>query len=170
MAFYLFIYLFLSFSIPGLKFKQQNSKQSVANDLFTECLMAYKRDVEHLIETPEIPQALFDAARVGNIEFMVKLIRFNFDILWTTDNNKSIFHVGVEERHESIFNLLHELGSVGEIIVERRFGNRSNILHLAARLAPQEKLNAISGAALQMQRELLWFKVRTYSYALSRKC
>ncbi|KAK7832584.1 ankyrin-3 [Quercus suber] len=153
-----------------LKFKQENSKQSVANDLFTECLMAYKRDVEHLIETPEIPQALFDAARVGNIEFMVKLIRFDFDILWTTDNKKSIFHVAVEERHESIFNLLHELGSFGEIIVERRFENRSNILHLAARLAPQEKLNAISGAALQMQREFLWFKVRTYSYALSRKC
>ena len=132
--------------------------------------MAYNRDVEHLIETPVIPEALFDAARVGNIEFMVKLIRFDFDILWATDNSKSIFHVAVEERHESIFNLLHELGSVGEIIVERRFENRSNILHLAARLAPQEKLNAISGAALQMQRELLWFKVRTYSYALSRKC
>ena len=127
-------------------------------------------DVENLIETPEIPQALFEAARVGNIEFMVKLIRFDFDILWETEDSKSIFHVAVEERHESIFNLLHELGSVGEIIVERRFENGSNILHLAARLALQEKLNAISGAALQMQRELLWFKVRTYSYALSRKC
>ncbi|KAK7821293.1 hypothetical protein CFP56_037851 [Quercus suber] len=34
----------------------------------------------------------------------------------------------------------------------------SNILHLAAGLAPQEKLNAISGAALQMQREISWFK------------
>ena len=132
--------------------------------------MAYKRNVEHLIETRVIREALFDAARVGNIEFMVKLIRFDFDILWETEDSKSIFHVAVEERHESIFNLLHELGSVGEIIVERRFENRSNILHLAARLAPQEKLNAISGAALQMQRELLWFKVRTYSYALSRKC
>ena len=132
--------------------------------------MAYKRNVEHLIETRVIREALFDAARVGNIEFMVKLIRFDFDILWATDNSKSIFHVAVEERHESIFNLLHELGSVGEIIVERRFENGSNILHLAARLALQEKLNAISGAALQMQRELLWFKVRTYSYALSRKC
>ena len=132
--------------------------------------MAYNRDVEHLIETPVIPEALFDAARVGNIEFMVKLIRFDFDILWETEDSKSIFHVAVEERHESIFNLLHELGSVGEIIVERRFENGSNILHLAARLALQEKLNAISGAALQMQRELLWFKVRTYSYALSRKC
>ena len=132
--------------------------------------MAYKRNVEHLIETRVIREALFDAARVGNIEFMVKLIRFDFDILWETEDSKSIFHVAVEERHESIFNLLHELGSVGEIIVERRFENGSNILHLAARLALQEKLNAISGAALQMQRELLWFKVRTYSYALSRKC
>ena len=159
MAFYLFIYLFLSFSIPGLKFKQENSKQSAANDLFTECLEAYKLDVENLFENPEIPQALFEAARVGNIEFMVKLIRFDFDILWTTDKHKSIFHIAVEKRHESIFNLLNELGTVGNIIVHRTIENGSNILHLAAGLAPQEKLNAVSGAALQMQRELQWFKV-----------
>jgi len=162
MAFYLFIYLFLSFSIPGLKFKQENSKQSAANDLFTECLEAYKLDVENLFENPEIPQALFEAARVGNIEFMVKLIRFDFDILWATDKHKSIFHIAVEKRHESIFNILNEIGSVGDLIIDRIEEDGSNILHLAAGLAPQEKLNAISGAALQMQRELLWFKVHIH--------
>ncbi|KAI3495772.1 hypothetical protein L1887_38118 [Cichorium endivia] len=36
--------------------------------------------------------------------------------------------------------------------------SRNNILHLAARLAPSNKLNLISGAALQIQRELQWFK------------
>nr|POE88477.1 hypothetical protein CFP56_70444 [Quercus suber] len=145
-------------NIPWLMFEQENSKQSVANDLFTECLLAYKSDVEHLIKTPVIQQVLFDAARADNIEFLVKLIRFDFDILWLTENDKSIFHIAVEKRLESIFNLLKELSSFGDIIIDRIFENGSNILHLAAELAPQEKLNAISGAALQMQRELLWFK------------
>ena len=44
-----------------------------------------------------------------------------------------------------------------EMVILNEDGN--NMLHLAAGLAPEEKLNAISGAALQMQRELLWFKV-----------
>nr|GEZ54320.1 ankyrin repeat family protein [Tanacetum cinerariifolium] len=34
----------------------------------------------------------------------------------------------------------------------------NNVLHLAARLAPIHKLNVVSGAALQMQRELQWFE------------
>lgn len=36
------------------------------------------------------------------------------------------------------------------------YGN--NILHLAGRLPPSDRLNLVSGAALQMQRELQWFK------------
>ncbi|KAL4599545.1 hypothetical protein ACB092_11G134200 [Castanea dentata] len=94
----------------------------------------------------------------GNVDFVVKLIRFDFDLLWKTRKNKSIFHIAVEKRHESIFNILNEIGSIGDLIIDRIEEDGSNILHLAAGLAPQEKLNAISGAALQMQREILWFK------------
>ncbi|KAL2456588.1 PGG domain-containing protein [Abeliophyllum distichum] len=36
--------------------------------------------------------------------------------------------------------------------------DKNNILQLAGKLAPQSRLNIVSGAALQMQRELLWFK------------
>lgn len=35
----------------------------------------------------------------------------------------------------------------------------NNILHLAAKKPKRDRLNFVSGAALQMQRELLWFKV-----------
>ncbi|KAF6139442.1 hypothetical protein GIB67_026284, partial [Kingdonia uniflora] len=35
---------------------------------------------------------------------------------------------------------------------------KNTILHLAAKLAPVSQLNLVSGAALQMQRELQWFK------------
>ena len=144
-------------SIPGLKLKRENSKQSQAHELFNLCLHAYVVDVENINEIPEISQVLFVAAEVGNVEFLVKFIRFDFDLLWKIDNERSIFHIAVEQRHESIFNLL--IGSIRDIIVDGISEDGNNILHLAAGLAPQEKLNAISGAALQMQRELLWFKV-----------
>ncbi|KAL7617238.1 hypothetical protein Lser_V15G03368 [Lactuca serriola] len=36
--------------------------------------------------------------------------------------------------------------------------DKNNELHLAGQLAPMPKLNLVSGAALQMQRELQWFK------------
>ncbi|XP_030954282.1 uncharacterized protein LOC115976896 [Quercus lobata] len=149
---------FVSEIRPWLKLKQENSKQSQANELFEICLQAYGDDVENLNETSVISHVLFDAVEVGNTEFLVKLIRFDFDLLWKTRNSKSIFHIAVEKRHESIFNILNEIGSIGDLIIDRIEEDGSNILHLAAGLAPQEKLNAISGAALQMQQEILWFK------------
>ncbi|KAL1808458.1 hypothetical protein ACET3Z_025448 [Daucus carota] len=36
--------------------------------------------------------------------------------------------------------------------------NGENALHLAAKLAPYHRLRTVTGVALQMQRELLWFK------------
>ena len=152
--------LLLLLSVPGSN--NEESKQFEANLLFEKCLQAYKSDVGRFIDIPDgISEVLFDAAKVGNIEFLIKLIHLDFDLLWkwTRDEDKTIFHLAVEERHESIFSLLHELGSVGGIIVSRTNERVGNILHLAAKMAPQEKLNAISGAALQMRREILWFKV-----------
>jgi len=131
-----------------LKLKQENSKQSQAHELFKQCLQAYKNDVENFDEIPEILQVLSVAAEVGNVEFLVKLICFDSDLLWKTNNKKSIFHIAVEKRHESIFKLL--IGPIRDIIVDKIHEDGNKILHLAARLAPQEKLNAISGAALQM--------------------
>ncbi|ONI01280.1 hypothetical protein PRUPE_6G131500 [Prunus persica] len=61
-------------------------------------------------------------------------------------------------RHASIFNLVHETGSIKDIIVTYTDDENNNILHLAAKLAPQNQLNLVSGAALQMQRELVWFE------------
>ncbi|XP_059436326.1 ankyrin repeat-containing protein NPR4-like [Corylus avellana] len=44
------------------------------------------------------------------------------------------------------------------IIAQYLDPNENNMLHLIGRLAPSDQLNIISGAALQMRRELLWFK------------
>ncbi|CAL5412844.1 unnamed protein product [Camellia sinensis] len=50
------------------------------------------------------------------------------------------------------------IGSIKDLITAYRDEDRNNMLHLAPRIAPPNQLNIVSGAALQMQRELLWFK------------
>ncbi|KAF3954128.1 hypothetical protein CMV_020489 [Castanea mollissima] len=45
-----------------------------------------------------------------------------------------------------------------DLIAAYKDGENNNILHLAGNLPPPSRLQIVSGAALQMQRELLWFK------------
>ncbi|KAL8093744.1 uncharacterized protein LOC141692785 [Apium graveolens] len=99
---------------------------------------------------------LFAAARLGNYKFIRELLKLYPDITWGKDGNKhTIFHIAVIHRHENVYNLLYDLGS-------KKFAMKDNdgnhILHLAATKPAQSRLNIVSGAALQMQRELLWFK------------
>ncbi|KAL6327783.1 hypothetical protein AAG906_025611 [Vitis piasezkii] len=88
----------------------------------------------------QVRQAVFQAVKRGNVEFVTEMI-------------KSIPEL------EKIFNLLHGLTDAQKMKVISpldRFGN--SMLHLVAMLAPSEQLDGIPGAALQMQRELQWFK------------
>ncbi|GJZ92102.1 ankyrin repeat-containing domain, PGG domain protein [Tanacetum coccineum] len=64
----------------------------------------------------------------------------------------------VINRSEKIYNLVYEMSEHKNIYKTIKDSFDNNLLHLAARLAPTNKLNQISGAALQIQRELQWFK------------
>ncbi|KAJ0771628.1 putative PGG domain, ankyrin repeat-containing domain superfamily [Helianthus annuus] len=102
---------------------------------------------------------LFVAAEFGNREFVVELIRLYPDLIWKVDdNNQSIFHVAVAHRHEGIYNLLYEIGSMKDLISPLRDWNDNNMLHLVGKCAKQKRLKDVSGVALKVQRELLWFK------------
>ena len=118
-----------------------------------------KRELYSFIKNPS--RLLHDAARVGNAEFLIILIRSYPDLLWKVDDDdKSIFHIAVENRQESVFSLIYEIGGLKDFLAN--FHDRKkqfNMLHLAGLLAAPDHLSRVSGAALQMQRELLWFKV-----------
>ncbi|CAH1412849.1 unnamed protein product [Lactuca virosa] len=81
------------------------------------------------------------------------------DLIWKKNHYKqTIFHVAVSYRHEDIFNLLQEIGSMKDMITSIKDVDRNNMLHLAGKIANENRLQVVSGVALQMQRELLWFK------------
>ncbi|KAF5769035.1 putative ankyrin repeat-containing domain, PGG domain, ankyrin repeat-containing domain superfamily [Helianthus annuus] len=104
-------------------------------------------------------QVMFIATEKGNTTFLAELIRRYPDLICkVNDNNMSIFHIAVKYRHEGIHNLLNQIGSMKDFITTRIDGDGNNMLHLAGMSTTKERLADVSGAALQMQRELLWFK------------
>ncbi|KAI8535846.1 hypothetical protein RHMOL_Rhmol10G0206400 [Rhododendron molle] len=106
-----------------------------------------------------IDEMIYDAVKHGILEFIVELIKCDPPIIWRKDSKgRTIFAHAIVLRQEKILSLIHGFGTRKNIMAHRHdiFGN--NFLHLAAKLSPPGQLERVSGAALQMQRELQWFK------------
>ncbi|MED6179536.1 hypothetical protein PIB30_001828 [Stylosanthes scabra] len=103
--------------------------------------------------------AMLKAAKYGITEFIEWMRKANPDLLWATDRNKrGIFSHAILNRKENVFNLIHAVHGRKEIVVSRTDAFGNNLLHLAAQLGPSSALADRSGAALQMQSEIQWFK------------
>ncbi|KAJ9672608.1 hypothetical protein PVL29_026006 [Vitis rotundifolia] len=102
-------------------------------------------------------QSFITGAKYGIPEILEEIIKsYPFALEYL---NEDVFKLAVVNRHEKIFNLICETGMHRQLIIRTRGdSNKDNILHLAGKLAPRHRLNLVSGAALQMQRELHWFK------------
>ncbi|KAL8508762.1 hypothetical protein ACS0TY_016109 [Phlomoides rotata] len=97
--------------------------------------------------------AKMTAARIG-IPEVVALIAVRFP-----DTIYKFFQVAAENRSEKVFNtIIYETRDQEHRYSDLRDSSGNTVLHLVAKLAPPHKLNLVSGAALQMQRELQWFK------------
>ncbi|CAN1345073.1 Ankyrin repeat-containing protein NPR4, partial [Linum perenne] len=59
---------------------------------------------------------------------------------------------------EKIFSLIYKMGAKKNAMATSWDLDDNNILHQAAFLAPPSRLESVTGAALQMQRELQWYK------------
>ncbi|KAK4564343.1 hypothetical protein RGQ29_006420 [Quercus rubra] len=138
----------------------QTLAHQLVEKLWEHVLQLQDWEISKLIKTPS--KLLFDAAELGNVEFLIILIRAYPDLIWKVDqNNRSLFHSAVLYRQEAIFNLIYEIGAIKDLIAaykDKNNNDNNNILHLAGNLAPLSRRQIVSGAALQMQRELLWFQ------------
>ncbi|XP_068304347.1 ankyrin repeat-containing protein NPR4-like [Pyrus communis] len=114
----------------------------------------------HQMSYPTVNYAIFEAVRNGNVEFITHICKANPELLWrTNDEGRCIFAFAIECRQEKIYNLLYGI-SAKEKVMQIGDSKRNTKLHMAGLLSPsaQAQLNRIPGAALQMQRELQWYK------------
>ena len=104
--------------------------------------------------------AILRAIKEGIFEFVFEIVKEDPQNLWI-HNKKStnIFSVAVQYRHAKIFNLIYCLDIKIALASGTDSAHGNNLLHMAGMSAPSTSLDHIAGAALQMQRELQWFKV-----------
>ncbi|KAH6758230.1 hypothetical protein C2S51_018465 [Perilla frutescens var. frutescens] len=152
-------------SILGTTFygRQSYGEMQAYFRLLAERLLAEIQDLmdeTSVLELLRNPPILNDAAKVGNVELIVMLTRAYPDLIWQTDNNQySLFHIAVLYRQDNVFSLIKQIGGLKNFVIMGMDGNNNNILHLAAKLGPlNTRNNIVSISALQMQRELAWFK------------
>nr|GEW10538.1 ankyrin repeat-containing domain, PGG domain protein [Tanacetum cinerariifolium] len=103
--------------------------------------------------------SIFEATRQNSSTFIRYIVREFPDAIWSAnEDDHNFIQYSVINRSEKIYNLLYEMSKHNNIYKTIKDSSGNNLLHLAARLAPTTKLNLISGAALQIQRDLQWFK------------
>ncbi|GKB79718.1 ankyrin repeat family protein [Tanacetum coccineum] len=82
------------------------------------------------------------------------------DALLTQNDWEEILKLTVLNHSQKVYRFLLNLRRTAKyaVVLVNDYDDDSNILHLAGCLTPLQKLNAASGAALQMQQELQWFE------------
>ncbi|KAK0596319.1 hypothetical protein LWI29_014618 [Acer saccharum] len=119
--------------------------------------------------------ANYEIVRVG-IEEIVRILLQHFPDLISNNvflisGSRNILQAAVEYRQENIVNTIKDISQTAtKNLSWREMESRHITLHLAGRLAPASKLFSVSGAALQMQRKLQWFKeVEKIAYPFLRE-
>ncbi|KAF2295820.1 hypothetical protein GH714_034145 [Hevea brasiliensis] len=129
-----------------------------------EILQCISKEISTIpdLEIPEIvvDLALFKAVEHGIIEIVIEIIKANPALLnQRVDFQKGIIHAAILFRQAKVYNLVYAVGKQKRFLLDGIYElEQNNILQLAAKLAPPNRLARISGAALQMQKELRWYK------------
>ncbi|GLT52484.1 hypothetical protein SLA2020_258240 [Shorea laevis] len=106
-----------------------------------------------------VVEAMFEATKQGMVEFVVELLKVIQPLIVPDNERRHVFTIAIQYRQENIFNLLYGINEEWRArFLNRTDRKENNMLHVAGEIAPPSELARISGAALQMQRELQWFK------------
>ncbi|KAH7846474.1 hypothetical protein Vadar_014409 [Vaccinium darrowii] len=86
------------------------------------------------------------------------LLVYPYAIYLVNDKKQSIFQQAIVFRQEKVFSLIYQHEESKAIVLSKEDDSKNNALHLAGYVAHPEQLYRRAGAALQVQRELQWFK------------
>ncbi|KAI3750820.1 hypothetical protein L2E82_21670 [Cichorium intybus] len=117
------------------------------------------------IEKLEFPDAhpryytgpVLEAACQNAYEVVAEILKRSPEAIRYKDKSGyDIIQLAVLHRSEKIYNLIYIIGERKSVYRTIEDSSKNNMLHLAGRLAPSQKLKRRTGAAFQLQRELQW--------------
>ncbi|XVF61114.1 hypothetical protein PTKIN_Ptkin08bG0102900 [Pterospermum kingtungense] len=155
-----FVWKLILWFVPDIKrIHDAKLKHDQAVELLRHIFKEIPRLSNKQLEKIGLDKAIYDAIKNGMSEFIDEIIKLYPEIIWRKDKKgRTLFANAIVLRQEKMFNHVFRLGSKKRISLLRHDNFRNNFLHLAAKLSPPSRLDHISGAALQMQRELKWFE------------
>ncbi|KAL6989352.1 hypothetical protein U1Q18_015102 [Sarracenia purpurea var. burkii] len=134
------------------------------------CKEVAKLSYEDALMLFRIP--LVNATKAGIHELVEEILVSNPDAINIVNGmGQSIFQIAIVHRQEKVFNILYQLPKFRTLFLSTPDGCLNNALHLAGCLRPQQQLSlraSAAGPALQMQRELQWFKVHIFHNSFLR--
>ncbi|KAJ9541596.1 hypothetical protein OSB04_028102 [Centaurea solstitialis] len=111
----------------------------------------------HTIAWDVLGTAVSTAVQHGIYELIKTCVQTYPDIVWYDHGGLYLFIAAIRYRQEKVFNLVYQMTG-HKVFTATQNPNEDNPLHIAGRLSPLHRLKTVSGPALQMQRELQWFK------------
>ncbi|KAD6455064.1 hypothetical protein E3N88_09770 [Mikania micrantha] len=144
--------------VPAVTFKFVEAAQR-KEKAYSDAIRLLRSTCNLIRTSTNYNNVIFEATRQNAVEF-VKLIVSRFpNAIWSSnEDGHTIIQYAVINHSEKIYNLLYQMSKHKNIYRTIKDPFKNNLLHMAARLAPENKLNPILGAALKVQRELQWFK------------
>ncbi|KAH6828539.1 hypothetical protein C2S53_013787 [Perilla frutescens var. hirtella] len=143
----------------------QKVKHQQALKLVT-CLCNHLECLSQIEASSIYIDAMLKAAELGIPEVIEAIVEtFPVAIYSSEAHTKRLFlHMAAENRCEKVFNLIYQMSDHKQQFAAVKDHSGNTLLHLVASLAPPHKLNLVSGAALQMQRELQWLSREVEKY------
>ncbi|KAI8031026.1 hypothetical protein LOK49_LG01G00298 [Camellia lanceoleosa] len=105
---------------------------------------------------------LHQAISFGIREIVEEILKSDPNVInLRTIEDQTIFQYAIMCRSESVFNLIYQLEDYSHALLSSQDKSSNNALHLAGFLGPMQQLKvSAAGPALQVQRELEWFKIQ----------
>ena len=149
------------------KLKQRHHQ---ATDVLKEICKRISRQDVSKFENFGVYASMFKAIKYGIKEVFEEVIKCHPYIVWGAldGKNRNILSYAILKRQENIYSYILDKDKRMPILALMKDKNKNNVLHQAAILSSSLELdNKVTGAALQMQRELQWFEVWTYIIFIS---
>ncbi|KAL9691075.1 hypothetical protein QQ045_011492 [Rhodiola kirilowii] len=154
---YIRIWRVAQYLVPLLKnIHDTKLKYKQTDKLMKVMITAILHVGEHSVAFNVLGAALSAATKHGIHELIEECLSRYPGLIWHHVEGLPLFMAAIKYRHVKVFNLVHQVTGYVHFVT-KKFG-KDNALHLVGRKASPHRLSTVTGAALQMQRELQWYQ------------
>ncbi|KAL1551475.1 protein ACCELERATED CELL DEATH 6-like [Salvia divinorum] len=149
----------IKYLVPGIdRFHEKKLMHEQTIEL-VKCLCKHMESLDYNDAAAICSETMLTAAESGSHDVVLEIVEtFPLAVHFRNSLDQNFLHLAIKNRCEKVFNLMYRTSKCRYQYSNAIDNDGNSILHLAARLAPFHKLSSVSGAALQMQREIQWFQ------------